>query len=228
MPSLEDAYLKANRAREYFEELKKIHDIVCAEQAKATIIKFQPNLIINPGEAKKVLEVQTGQAPIPDKCRLLVGDIVNNLRSALNYLIVQLAVLDSGSKTRELQFPIESSADQFKKNRKKILRGLNEKHVAVIEQLQPYSGCQWSQCLQRLSNFDKHEQLVIVAHDYSLNMMIGPQKENKSPLNINLQPTLRIILEKDSLPLIEMLEKVVTQVPRVLDTFKMDFNVKTS
>ena len=87
---LDTAYLKIARATEHLDELKRLHDRVCAAQAEDTIIEMPRDMTIGPGETKQVLMVHTGHAPIPDRCRILIGDIANDFRSALDYLTGRL------------------------------------------------------------------------------------------------------------------------------------------
>lgn len=105
--------------------------------------------------------VQTGTAVIPDRCQILIGDTAVSLRSALNYLVGQLSRLDSvsGRKGKRTQFPIESCPNDFDGRKCRYLEGLTEAHVAAIERLQPYNGCDWTQRLQKLSNLDRHPRL---------------------------------------------------------------------
>ncbi|MCH8188130.1 MAG: hypothetical protein IIB66_05415, partial [Proteobacteria bacterium] len=99
--------------------------------------------------------------PVPHIIKILVGEITYNLRAALDYLVYELARLDSGEVKNGTQFPIEDTEDGFKRKRNAFLKGVSDKHVAIIESLQPYSGCDWTRILRDLSNPDKHRQLTI-------------------------------------------------------------------
>src|SRR3989442_13745286 len=66
------------------------------------------------------------------------SEVAGHFRSALDYLIGQLANLDSGPGERRTQLPIESTPEGFKKRRDSFLEGVNDAHVAAIERLQPY------------------------------------------------------------------------------------------
>jgi hypothetical protein len=221
---LNTAYLKIARATEHLEELRRLHDEVCNAQAKDTTIEAEPAGTIDPGEAKRVVTIHTGEAVIPDRCRILVGDVANGLRSALDYLIGRLAELDSGPGERRTQFPIESTSEGFKSRRRSFLEGVSDTHISAIERLQPYNGCDWMLSLQKLSNFDKHSDLVIVVHDYLvwLTGTIEPADERgsqKHTVHLRLRPVLRIALG-NGLPLIETLEMLKLKVTETVDTFK--------
>jgi len=153
--------------------------------------------------------------------------VSNSLRSALNYLTARLFELDAGTKGTHVQFPIESTPHKFKRQRDRYLRGISEVHVAAIERLQPYNGNEWATNLQRLSNLHKHDDLVIVAHDYLLggNRTVSKKKNpnvQRFTMRMNIKPALRIALG-DGLPVVEALEVIQGQVAQTLDAFKLEF-----
>ena len=93
---------------------------------------------------------------------ILVGEICYNLRGALDYLIFELAKLDSGGPQRGTQFPIMDAKKDFDGRAKIVfLKGVNAAHTATIEGFQPYSGCHWTGRLRDFSNEDKHRQFVV-------------------------------------------------------------------
>jgi hypothetical protein len=100
--------------------------------------------------------------PTPD-LSILVGEIAHNLRSALDYLIYELARLDSGQTQSRTQFPIESTPQGFNGRRNTFLKGISASHTMEIEALQPYKGCGWTKTLAEISNQDKHRELVMIA-----------------------------------------------------------------
>jgi hypothetical protein len=91
---------------------------------------------------------------------ILIGEICYNLRSALDYLVYELALLDSGNPQENTQFPIDDTPKKFNRNKEHRLVGLSLDHIAAIERYQPYSGCNWSKVLRTLSNPDKHRKLT--------------------------------------------------------------------
>lgn len=98
---------------------------------------------------------------------LIIGDLVSNLRIALNYSAVAVAAHDSGLSVRDskVQFPIESTPQSFVGRRRTYLKGISDEHVAFIERVQPYSQCQWTKRLQALSNRDKHFNVIVLQHE---------------------------------------------------------------
>jgi len=114
-----------------------------------------------------------------EELQVVIDDVVQNLRTALNYLVTALARFDSPQKKvpRSLQFPVERSADDFREHRPRYLRGVSPEHVAMIERAQPYNGCDWTGLLARFSNVGKHVELVTVTRDA---MVLLPTPEDQT------------------------------------------------
>jgi len=98
-----------------------------------------------------------------------IGDIVHNLRGALDHLVWDLAILDGGAwpvdalgREIETQFPICGGSDGQRRFRSKTvqsvrLHSLTPEHRAVIERFQPYvAGDDALTRLATISNADKH------------------------------------------------------------------------
>src|SRR5689334_11619575 len=94
--------------------------------------------------------------PLRNRASVVVGEIVYNLRAALDYLVYVPAEQDSGARQSGTQFPIEDSQQGFTAHRPTRLKGVSDEHAAVIRQFQPYRGCEWTRTLRDLSNPDKH------------------------------------------------------------------------
>ncbi len=95
----------------------------------------------------------------------IVGDAVNNLRSALDYLVYELAKHNEGREIRNTQFIITKCPKAFDRQKKTRLRGLTERQVEIIRNVQPFQGVQWTELLMDISNPDKHRHLVEVDDD---------------------------------------------------------------
>lgn len=168
---------------------------------------------------------------------ILVGEIVYNLRNALDYLVYELARLDSGGAQKRTQFPIESTHDGFVGRRKTFLKGVNDRHVAQIKALQPYSGCQWTQTLATFSNQDKHRELVAVATPAQSVWFVGaiPPPDVPDSAHVHRAPqadgtevyvtgyfTVRVEFADGTL-VPETLQKLKLYVADVLESFKPEF-----
>jgi hypothetical protein len=118
---------------------------------------------------------------------VLVGEIVHNLRCALDYLVWELGVKQQRHRPpdvirrgdpdwdwRVLQFPIVPSSKQWagvitdSRRRRSQLWAIDQTLLADFERLQPFYGgknpfAQWLWMLHELWNGDKHRTVPIVA-----------------------------------------------------------------
>ena len=104
---------------------------------------------------------------------LRVGDIVHNLRSALDHLAWQLVILDGGQPNRTTQFPIRKSPlKNGSRTPTQLQPTVNKPEILdALEAVQPYldqegkpanyaNNLLW--CLHRLDITDKHRLLLVV------------------------------------------------------------------
>jgi hypothetical protein len=99
---------------------------------------------------------------IPLAIPLIIGDIVHNLRSALDYLASGLV---SGPRNRsEAKFPIRStSANDWENSGLRMVGTASQEAKEALRRLRPYEGGDPRFCvLQALNNIDKHRLLLTV------------------------------------------------------------------
>ena len=105
----------------------------------------------------------------------IAGDILHNLRSALDHLAWQLVVLDGGVPNKWTAFPLhESSTNKDGSARVLTIQpGINDPRImAAVETMQPYSEANHGHdprtdalgIIGRLDNIDKHRLLLTVTH----------------------------------------------------------------
>jgi hypothetical protein len=94
---------------------------------------------------------------------VIAGEVVHNLRSALDHVAWQLALLTTPTPYDLTAFPIALTPGEFGSKRGQAMIGdIAPKHRALIESFQPYNGTQqaWTPLALRdlrvLSNTDKH------------------------------------------------------------------------
>jgi hypothetical protein len=176
---------------------------------------------------------------VPAKVHILIGEIAYNLVAALDYLIFVLAKSDSGVEQDGTQFPVCKRKEFFDRGRKTMLKGMSDEHVALIERLQPYKGCTWTQRLKDISNLDKHRQLVhaqvtplrIMAADANASRETAKEARlrrqanlpSKAPVKMYFGNSLLVTLA-DGSPIIKTLEILKSQVADVLVQFKSLLN----
>lgn len=109
---------------------------------------------------------------IPLRFSVLVGEIVHNLRSALDHLAFQLVKAAGNRPTRKTAFPLFTKDPTGDKKATtsydSSVEGMSLRAKALINRLQPYQPSRESTegdplaILSRLSNRDKHRELNIV------------------------------------------------------------------
>jgi hypothetical protein len=152
---LHSALQRVDRAEEHFVDLKREVANFRQDHLDSVGIHFDPNPPHRPVEKPPI----GYPAPLPI-VSILLGEICYNLRSALDYLVFELAKLDSGSVQNGTQFPIDDTPQLFTRHILTRLKGISPPHVTAIERLQPYNGCKWSPILRDISNPDKHRELT--------------------------------------------------------------------
>lgn len=110
------------------------------------------------------IERFTGPQP-PLRWGVLLGDCVHNLRSALDHLICQVALLDGGTmeECKKSQFPIASKSEsQYERMAERCLPTcFTDKHRAMVREPQPFCSRTGAEknplsALANFSNTDKH------------------------------------------------------------------------
>lgn len=112
----------------------------------------------------------------PARLGVLLGDVVHNIRSALDHLIWQLVILDGGSPrggSRGNAFPIALTEAQWNTARSQHLAGVAEAHKQIIETVQPFKRGESADqtylgWLRFLSDTDKHQivhPMAAIMHD---------------------------------------------------------------
>lgn len=243
---LDGAVARIKRADAHLDELKSL--IEKFRKANEDEIRSQHQLealALKPGQKVDIVLKNQPLVEIPLDFAIIVGEAVYNLRSALDYLVYELARKDSGSEKSGTQFPIEDvRADAlnvkrgFEARRKTYLTGLNDRHIIMIERLQPYNGVGWTETLREISNPDKHRRLTAVNGRWGENATIEawpagvlddgpgiilPGVRGIHPENsVGLQYTVDIVLANGS-PLLETLEDLKTRVFKAIESFKPEF-----
>ena len=224
MHPLDGAYERINRASEHLVDLKqrlnRIRDIYknrIASQYYTELrrLSFQDRYQV----------VNVGTKTIEPIISIVVGEIIYNLRAALDYLIYELGCFDSNRIVERTQFIIVDAPNDFLRESKRQLKGLNPNHIASIERLQPYNGVAWLGVLRDISNPDKHSRLAIASapakfvkksNTYSTPILL------EMPLYMNYEVSIQIVFA-DGTPVVETLETLIIKVREVLEVFNSEF-----
>jgi len=163
--ALDGPKFKIERAGDHLERL---------DQLVRTYLRTNPQLIsaeFNPQNLVNIYRYKSLES-LPIEVSLLAGDAINNLRSSLEHLAWQLALLNTVNPSDKTGFPI------FKKRNlhvfKQMTADIPTEACEIIERLQPYhrgDGAQddplWR--LHALWTIEKHRHLTII----TMNMVTG-------------------------------------------------------
>lgn len=159
--------IKVHRAREHGVQL--MHEI-------KTFLDSDPYKIatkIDPDD-QKVIYYLTSVHQTPPQLSAIVGDVIQNLRSALDHLAYQLVLAGGGTPSTQTYFPVCDSVNRYKSEKPNKLKGVHPDAVKAIDVIRPYKGGNdviWQ--LHKLCNVDKHRLLITVGSAFrSFNM--GP------------------------------------------------------
>ena len=116
--------------------------------------------------SRKVIYFVASVDRVPDEFSLLTGDVINNLRSALEHLAGQLVTVGTQGTvdTKHVYFPIAENRESYLKVRPKYTKGMDQPALDIIDGLEPYGDGQGADyyTLHKLNNLDKHSLLIAV------------------------------------------------------------------
>lgn len=232
-PSLSDAYERLRRADTELDELEGVVERFKHENAKPAVYhpNIQPSEEIRKAAGPQVTflggAIEIREIDLPVGTKPLVGTCIQNIRIPLDYLVYELAYLDSGSEQERTQFPIFWKRAFFRDREAEYLCGVNEAHRYAIELLQPYKGGKWLGTLAGLANPDKHKTLLKVGNAASVGGTGKVRTERQADgtyrheMKMDLQFAPVILL--DGRPVVESLEQLKTHVRAVVDEFEPCF-----
>lgn len=226
MHPLDGAYERVKRADVHLTDLDSQVRILSKVISDGIVVNSQPRPFYEPGDVIGMFKIDLPQ--VPHIIKILVGETIYNLRSALDYLVYELARLDSSSIQDKTQFSIEDCEDVFWGRHRSNLKGLSDKHIAAIERLQPYKGCDWTKLIRDLSNPDKHRELTIskTSTQYTIHFL-NPSAKTVStdrPVDVNNSATVHVKFSAGtSIVDIDTLKQLEAQVTETLDAFYSEF-----
>ncbi|MDO8430960.1 MAG: hypothetical protein Q7S58_00975 [Candidatus Binatus sp.] len=221
MASLDDAYRRVERSKERLSDFK-----VRIEEFR----ELQHDVVVPQLNRRNPRDVSY-EFPNPIKSfELDVSEIVQPLRTALNYLVSSLVILNSKPINESLQFPICETPKDFARQIPSLLKGVKGKQVTVIEKLQPYNGNTWIRKIRELTDTDKHRDPIFMRTSGQTMYRIPfhvfnrqtPSGVVNDPMHVEYNLTLPIKFRDES-PVIETLELLQLKVADVLDAFQSFF-----
>ena len=140
---------------------------------------------------------------VDGKSSVLVAQIVEGLRIALDYLIYGLSAFNDPSldETRP-QFVIAKDKEHFEVQAKDRLCYLTSDQQNFLERLQPYHGNELLALLRELSDHSKHRSLHLLMNAIQVEMYRGTEedKEQYTGYSTYREGSNRVIFAKLSVP----------------------------
>lgn len=167
-------------------------------------------------------------AGVPASVPSLIAEITGHLRSALDDLAHQLAILDSGNAPDGIRFPIEDSPRSWSKASRDSLKGIRVGHRKAIRRLQPMCGAEWTRMLREVAIPDSHRTLqfveprVIVPMGGGAGEVISPTSNDAMKMDRAHRPLM--VFSERGLPVIETLQALESRVRATLDQFTPCFD----
>jgi hypothetical protein len=159
---LSAVYLKLERANKHIQTLRD--EVATFRERDPEAFGFRAEKTAAPDKSIRYDLYAIVREKPPRELALTVGDAIQSIRSALEYLVYELAPPRVRSK-RNTQFPIFDDECEFKVRSPPMLKGLSSDERAVIQRVQPYAatdipGNDPLAILGKLSNRDKHRLLI--------------------------------------------------------------------
>ena len=157
-PELEDATARIEQAKHNYVSLAEELNRFLYDYVKGMVKGFDResgNFVLQPRHPR--------ESNVKGRSRVLVAQIVENLRTALDYMIFQLSILNEPHLNERLpQFVIAETKPDFQRHAKTRLRYLNDEQKSFVEQIQPYRGNKMLTLLGKMTNAGKHRRLLSI------------------------------------------------------------------
>lgn len=157
--------LRLERAHEHIETVRSETKAFLERDPKP--LDFRTKKTAGSGEAMEYVLYAVVREEPPRDIALAVGDAIQNMRNALDYLVYELSPPRYRRKGRT-GFPIYDDMCLFEVEGRQMIRGITGDELTLIERVQPYKRTNPPandplSILRRLSNKDKHRLLLTVA-----------------------------------------------------------------
>jgi hypothetical protein len=166
-PSLKPIHLRMERASEHAADLRTEIARFLATNPYAVTHEFDTKAMPDefpPGPPVVAIHRYRAEinAEVPDRISILAGDVLKDLRSALDYVAWQLALAKSASPPPTTAFPIFGSEKLYERDKARFIGGIDPTVHPVFDSVQPYHAGDKATIhplwiLHRMANDDKHK-----------------------------------------------------------------------
>ena len=165
-----EAKLKVKRADHHIAELNEILNAFL----KTDFYRLSVEKDVDAGLYSLQFRIITG---LPENVPIIISEIVQPLRSALDYVMCVMVTQAGGSCSREIYFPIRETREEVETN---IKNGQMKKLTTaiidfILDGIKPYKegGNDAIYGLKELNNIDKHRHLMPVTYVAALKDVTG-------------------------------------------------------
>lgn len=219
MADLREAFLRAGWAAERLIQLAALAQRFIGEEAASITVGLDPD------SSAPALSIQGVNHPIDPAIPLLASEVVFHLRASLDYLVFQLALLDSGLVQERTQFPMAETRAGFVQGIPRYLVGITPEHIAMLEEYQPALGVEWVRTLRNLSNGDKHRAFPLTLRRFQGTLTPRTALTSNGREQPQMEYEIRISISlADGSPLIETLDTLQGRVFETLERFRPLFD----
>lgn len=159
--SLDQINVKVNRARFHLEALSALLGAYFQSQPFSIGTRRDPR-------TRRLDYFVQDVKPLPTGTSAVVGDVLQNLRSALDHVAYRLVSVGAGiAPSGHVYFPIADSRTAYERKRSNDLRGARPQAIRAVDGLRPYKDGNltlWQ--LHKLNIVDKHRALITVGSAY--------------------------------------------------------------
>ena len=155
-------HAKLGRVEHHISEMTNAADRLCADARQSIVREVHEDC----DEQVWIYRGETPKAPV--EWSVIIGEILYNLRSALDQLVWQLVLANGQVPGRHNEFPITKDHRRWEETNGGLLKGISRRHEAMIGYLQPYTGgmnlpfdVSMLGILNDLGNVEKHRHLLV-------------------------------------------------------------------
>jgi hypothetical protein len=151
---LRGVFLKLDRAETHIDTLRNETQAFLGRKPKP--FEIRPEKEPGPNNSMQYVLYAIVREEPPPELAPIIGDVIHNLRSALEQLAHELS-----DRKRKSQFPIFTDECEFKVKGRPMMKGITGDERTLIENVQPYVASNPARTdplaiLNELSNLDKH------------------------------------------------------------------------
>lgn len=160
--------VKIERAKKHLRDLET--EILALEHTTVVISDINPEVLPHPITFLHERSDYFRNLPtLSFETVSIAGDVIHNLRTALDHLAHQLVLVGSPSTlpSRRIEFPVSDTESKYETDKFRKVEGMRPEAIQAIDRLKPYkSGNDALWRIHELDNIDKHRALFTIGRDF--------------------------------------------------------------